>query len=123
MAMPDPRRTRMPAPMFLQQPRAAGLPPAAASGRQSEVRPTRPAAPGAANRGQATQAPPAAQKLPAGAQEGFYVGSGLERSNMGHRDYYFTADGWVINNIPLVNMDNFDMTAYRNDPSNKLFIG
>jgi hypothetical protein len=65
----------------------------------------------------------AAHKLPAGALEGIYVGFGLERSHMGHRDYYFTADGWVINNIPLVNMDNFDMTAYRNDPSNKLFIG
>ena len=42
---------------------------------------------------------------------------------MGSRLYYVTADGWVINNSPRINMDNFDMTAYRNDPSNKLFIG
>jgi hypothetical protein len=65
----------------------------------------------------------AARKLPAGALEGIYVGFGLDHSHMGARDYYFTADGWVVNNIPLVNMDNFDMAAYRNDPSNKLFIG
>jgi len=62
-------------------------------------------------------------KLPAGALEGIYVGFGLARSHMERRSYYFTADGWVTNNIPLVNMDNFDMTAYRNDPSNKLFVG
>ena len=74
----------------------------------------------ASDAGQDTQA---AHTLPAGALEGVYVGFGLERSHMGHRDYYFTADGWVINNIPQVNMDNFDMTAYRNDPNNKLFIG
>jgi hypothetical protein len=77
----------------------------------------------ASDAGQETQATQAARTLPAGALEGIYVGFGLERSHMGHRDYYFTADGWVINNIPQVNMDNFDMTAYRNDPSNKLFIG
>jgi len=62
-------------------------------------------------------------KPSAGALAGVYVGFGLDHSHMGSRQYYFTADGWVINNIPRVNMDNFDMTAYRNDPSNKLFIG
>lgn len=62
-------------------------------------------------------------KLPAGALEGVYVGFGIEHSHMHDNDYYFTADGWVINNIPRVNMDNFNMTAYRNNPSNKLFIG
>jgi hypothetical protein len=62
-------------------------------------------------------------KLPAGALEGVYVGFSLDYSHQGSREYYFTADGWVINNIPQVNMDNFDMNAYRNDPSNKLFIG
>jgi len=64
-----------------------------------------------------------AHKLPAGALQGIYVGFGLDHSHMKQRDYYFTADGWVINNVPFVNMDNFDMTAYRNDPSNKLFVG
>jgi hypothetical protein len=72
---------------------------------------------------EATEATQSTHKLPAGALEGIYVGFGLDRSHMGQHTYYFTADGWVINNIPLVNMDNFDMTAYRNDPSNKLFIG
>lgn len=62
-------------------------------------------------------------KPPAGMLEGIYMGFTLDHSHMGHRNYYFTSDGWVINNIPRVNMDNFDMTAYRNDPSNKLFIG
>ena len=42
---------------------------------------------------------------------------------MGTREYFFSRDGWVINNIPLVDMDNFDLTTYRNDPSNRLFIG
>jgi hypothetical protein len=65
----------------------------------------------------------ATNKLQAGALEGVYVGFGLEYSHMGHHEYYFTPDGWVINNIPYVNMDNFDMTAYRNDPSHKLFFG
>jgi hypothetical protein len=65
----------------------------------------------------------AEHELPPGALEGVYIAFGLNGSRMGHRDYYFTADGWVINNIPQVNMDNFDMTAYRNNPSNKLFIG
>jgi hypothetical protein len=65
----------------------------------------------------------ATNKLPAGALEGVYVGFGLEYSHMGHHEYYFTPDGWVINNIPYVNMDNFDMNAYRNDPSHKLFFG
>jgi hypothetical protein len=59
----------------------------------------------------------------AGMLEGIYIGLALDHSKMGHRNYYFTADGWVINNIPRVNMDNFDMTAYRKGPSNKLFIG
>lgn len=59
----------------------------------------------------------------AGMLEGIYIGIALDHSHMGHRNYYFNADGWVINNIPRVDMDNFDMTAYRNDPSNKLFIG
>jgi hypothetical protein len=65
----------------------------------------------------------ATHKLPAGALEGVYVGFGLEYSHMGHHEYYFTSDGWVINNIPYVNMDNFDMNVYRNDPSHKLFFG
>lgn len=65
----------------------------------------------------------AAPKLPAGALEGVYVGFTLQNSHMGRHDYYFTPDGWVINNVPLVNMDNFNMTAYRNDPNNKLFVG
>jgi hypothetical protein len=65
----------------------------------------------------------AARKLPAGALEGVYVGFSLDYSHQGSRQYYFTVDGWVINNIPFVNMDNFDMTAYRNDPGNRLFIG
>ncbi|HLW53334.1 MAG TPA: hypothetical protein VKW06_10865 [Candidatus Angelobacter sp.] len=60
---------------------------------------------------------------PAGALEGIYVGFGLDHSHQGHRMYYFSPDGWVINNIPWVNMDNFNMTAYRNDPNNKLFVG
>jgi hypothetical protein len=64
-----------------------------------------------------------AHKLPAGALEGVYVGFSLDYSHQGSREYYFTADGWVINNIPQVNMDNFDMNAYRNDPSHKLFVG
>jgi hypothetical protein len=68
-------------------------------------------------------ASPAAQKPPAGTLEGVYVGLSLDHSHMGQRDYYFTADGWVVNNVPQVNMDNFDMTAYRNDPSHKLFVG
>jgi len=79
--------------------------------------------PADSNAATATEATQAAHKLPAGALEGIYVGFGLDRSHMGQHTYFFTADGWVINNIPLVNMDNFDMTAYRNDPSNKLFIG
>lgn len=62
-------------------------------------------------------------KASAGALEGIYVGFGLEHSHMGSHQYYFSADGWVINNIPRVNMDDFDITAYRNDPSNKLFVG
>jgi hypothetical protein len=65
----------------------------------------------------------AEHELPQGALEGVYIGFGLDRSRIGHRDYYFTADGWVINNIPQVNLDNFDMTAYRNNPANKLFVG
>jgi hypothetical protein len=109
---------------------AGGNAPSAAAHKTSARR-SQPAAGGASSNdssaasdaGRNTQAAEAAHKLPAGALEGIYVGFGLERSHMGHRDYYFTADGWVINNIPLVNMDNFDMTAYRNDPSNKLFIG
>ena len=62
-------------------------------------------------------------QLPDGALEGVYVGFGLDHSHQGHRMYYFTPDGYVINNIPWVNMSNFDMTAYRNDPNNKLFVG
>lgn len=62
-------------------------------------------------------------KPPAGALEGIYVGFGLNGAHMGLRYYYFTADGWVINNIPFVDMDNFDVAAYRNDPSHKLFVG
>ncbi|HTC93772.1 MAG TPA: hypothetical protein VK699_10005 [Terriglobales bacterium] len=62
-------------------------------------------------------------QLPAGALEGVYIGFGLDRSPVVRHEYYFTADGWVINNIPQVNIDNFDMTAYRNDPSHRLFIG
>ena len=62
-------------------------------------------------------------KSPAGALEGIYVGFGLNGPRMERRNYYFTADGWVINNIPFVDMDHFDMTAYRRDPSNKLFVG
>ncbi len=58
-------------------------------------------------------------KLPPGALEGIYVGFALNRSPMVRHEYYFTADGWVINNIPQVNMDDFDMAAYRNDPSHK----
>ena len=65
----------------------------------------------------------AAHKVPAGMLEGVYVGFGLDHSHVASRQYYFTVDGWVINNIPLVNMDNFDMTAYRKNASNKLFIG
>jgi hypothetical protein len=72
---------------------------------------------------EASQTQTAKKHLPAGALEGIYVGFSLDYSHQGSREYYFTADGWVINNIPYVNMDNFDMTAYRNDPSNKLFIG
>ena len=64
-----------------------------------------------------------ARTLPPGALEGIYVGFTLEYSRQGIHQYYFTPDGWVINNIPQVNMDNFNMTAYRNDPSNKLFFG
>jgi hypothetical protein len=74
----------------------------------------------AANNAEATQTE---HKLPPGALEGVYVGFSLDYSHQGSRAYYFTADGWVINNIPQVNMDNFDMTAYRNDPNNKLFLG
>ena len=62
-------------------------------------------------------------KVAAGELEGVYVGFSLDYSHTGSRQYYFTPDGWVINNIPQVNLDNFDMTAYRNDPSHKLFIG
>jgi hypothetical protein len=65
----------------------------------------------------------AAPKVPGGMLEGIYVGFGLDHSHVGSRQYYFTIDGWVINNIPLVNMDNFDMTGYRKNASNKLFIG
>lgn len=65
----------------------------------------------------------AAHKVPAGMLEGVYVGFGLDHSHVASRQYYFTINGWVINNIPLVNMDNFDMTAYRKNASNKLFIG
>jgi hypothetical protein len=65
----------------------------------------------------------ATHTVPAGALEGVYVGFGLEYSHMGHHEYYFTPDGWVINTIPYVNMDNFDMNAYRNDASHKLFFG
>ena len=77
---------------------------------------------------QATSSPSASDtqatnKLPAGALEGAYVGFSLDYSHQGSREYYFTADGWVINNIPYVDMDNFDMNAYRNDPSHKLFVG
>ena len=66
---------------------------------------------------------PAEHTLPTGALEGIYVGFSLDGSHVRLRNYYFTDDGWVINNIPFVNMDAFDLTAYRNDPSNKLFIG
>jgi len=65
----------------------------------------------------------ATHKVPAGALEGVYVGFSLDYSHQGSREYYFTGDGWVINNIPYVDMDNFDMNAYRNDPSHKLFVG
>jgi hypothetical protein len=65
----------------------------------------------------------AAHKVSAGMLEGIYVGFSLDHSHVGSRQYYFTSDGWVINNIPLVNMDNFDMTAYRKNASNKLFVG
>jgi hypothetical protein len=65
----------------------------------------------------------AAPKVPAGVLEGIYVGFSLDHSHMGTREYFFSRDGWVINNIPLVDMDNFDLTTYRNDPSNKLFVG
>lgn len=57
------------------------------------------------------------------ALEGIYVGLSLDRARVERHSYYFTADGWVANNIPLVDMDRFDMTAYRNDPSNQLFVG
>ena len=71
----------------------------------------------------ADREPEPARALPAGALEGIYIGFGLNGTHMGSRQYYFTPDGWVINNIPFVNMDNFDMAAYRADPSNKLFFG
>ena len=72
---------------------------------------------------QADSSMQAAHGLPAGALEGIYVGFTLDHSHMGQHEYYFTTDGWVANNIPRVNMENFDMAAYRNDPSNKLFVG
>ena len=68
-------------------------------------------------------ASPAGDKPPAGSLEGIYVGFGIEHAHLQERAYYFTADGWVINNIPRVHMDNFDMAAYRKDPNNKLFVG
>lgn len=58
-----------------------------------------------------------------GTLEGIYVGLALDGSHIARRNYSFTADGWVANNIPLVDMDRFDMTAYRTDPSNRLFVG
>src|SRR5215472_15345928 len=45
---------------------------------------------GGSDAGRNTQDTQAVHKLPAGALEGIYVGFGLERSHMGHRDYYFT---------------------------------
>jgi hypothetical protein len=65
----------------------------------------------------------APQNDAAGALQGIYLGIGINQSHLGHRIYYFTSDGWVINNIPFVNMDNFNMDAYRNNPAYKLFIG
>src|SRR5215469_4848552 len=65
----------------------------------------------------------APQNDAAGALQGIYVGIGIDRSHLGHRIYYFTPDGWVINNIPFVNMDDFNMDSYRNNPAYKLFIG
>jgi len=94
---------------------------ASTAGRSTSAKHRQP--PADSNSGAETEATQATHNLPAGALEGIYVGFGLDRSHMGQHTYYFTADGWVINNIPLVNMDNFDMTAYRNDSSNKLFIG
>lgn len=96
---------------------------AAARNRTSAKRGQPPAGGDSSGDSDAAPQAEAAHNLHAGALEGIYVGFGLDHSHMGSRYYYFTADGWVINNVPLVNMDNFDMTAYRNDPSNKLFIG
>ena len=63
------------------------------------------------------------QPAPAGALQGVYAGVFQDHSRIGRRFYYFTADGWVTNNIPAVNMDRFDINAYRNNLSNRLFVG
>lgn len=86
-------------------------------------RPGPPAGEGSAADSDVSSETEATDKVPRGVLEGIYLGFRLDGSHMGSHEYYFTRDGWVINNIPLVNMDHFDMTAYRNNPSNKLFIG
>ena len=124
------RAAKAPAPDAETGPPAEGTSNADAGGaspvarnKTSAKRPRPPAGEDSAADSDAASETEAAHQVPQGVLEGIYVGFSLGSSHMGNRQYYFTADGWVINNIPLVNMDNFDMTAYRNNPSNKLFIG
>src|SRR5579864_8658108 len=56
-------------------------------------------------------------KLPPGALEGIYVGFGLGvGGHMGTKTLLFSADGWVVKNVPDEGMIGFDFTANRNDP-------
>lgn len=64
-------------------------------------------------------------KLAPGALEGIYVGFGLSAG--GHasaKPLLFSADGWVVKNIPDEGMIGFDFTANRNNPNtNRSWVG
>lgn len=64
-------------------------------------------------------------KLPPGALEGIYVGFGLGAGgHMGTKTLLFSADGWVVKNVPDEGMIGFDFTANRNDPNtNRSWVG
>ncbi|HEY6253886.1 MAG TPA: hypothetical protein VI685_28350 [Candidatus Angelobacter sp.] len=67
----------------------------------------------------------APHKLPPGALEGIYVGFGLGAGGrMGTKTLLFSADGWVVKNVPEEGMIGFDFTANRNNPdTNRSWVG
>ena len=66
--------------------------------------------------------------LPSGAMEGVYVSYLISGGHFGRGYLIFNPDGWVVRGMPEggmseKGMEGFDFTAYRNSPTNKMFVG